>query len=310
MSKIRKINIVKESRMTLEGAGVLLRRGFGFGETRLFDPFLLFDDFRGDDPEKYTKGFPWHPHRGIETITYILKGQVAHGDSMGNSGTIGEGDVQWMTAGSGIIHQEMPEGDMQGRMYGFQLWANLPRTNKMMKPRYQEVKSNQIPEVLLPEGVKVRVICGMTGGAIGPVEDIVTEPEYLDVTIPAKASYSHPTVAGHTVIAYVIDGEGRFGPQEAANPVGPQQAGAFQFDAGDRLYSNLQPSRDLGNHSLIVFSDGNEVQVSAGEKGVRFLLMSGKPIKEPVAWNGPIVMNTNEELRKAYEDLQNGTFIK
>lgn len=310
MTTIRKINMVKESRPTLEGAGVHLRRGFGFGETSLFDPFLLFDDFRGDDPEKYIKGFPWHPHRGIETITYMLKGMVAHGDSMGNSGTIGEGDVQWMTAGSGIIHQEMPQGDPQGRMYGFQLWANLPRSNKMMKPRYQEVKWDQIPEVALPDGVKVRVICGMVDGTKGPVEDIVTEPEYVDVTVPAKTSYSHPTVAGHTVIAYVIYGDGQFSQDDDANPVGSQKAGAFQFDAGDRLYSNLQPPRYLGNHSLVVFSDGDEVQVTAGETGLRFLLFSGKPIKEPVAWNGPIVMNTNEELRKAYEELQNGTFIK
>ncbi|MHC1781839.1 MAG: pirin family protein [Anaerolineaceae bacterium] len=303
MSKIRKINIVKESRPTLEGAGVHLRRAFGFGETSLFDPFLLFDDFRGDDPAGYMPGFPWHPHRGIETITYMLKGAVEHGDSMGNRGVIGQGDVQWMTAGSGIIHQEMPRGDAQGRMYGFQLWANLPKANKMMDPRYQEIKSEQIPEVPMPGGVRIRVICGQAGGIRGPVEGVVTGPEYLDVCVPAGGEYNHPTVSGHTVIAYVIAGAGSFCPEEGS-------VEAAQYDGGDHLYATPQRSHLLGNRTLIVFSDGDEIQVSAGEHSVRFLMMSGKPIKEPVAWNGPIVMNTNEELRQAYEDLQNGTFIK
>jgi redox-sensitive bicupin YhaK (pirin superfamily) len=303
MSKIRKINIVKESRPTLEGAGVHMRRAFGFGETSLFDPFLLFDDFRGDDPAGYQRGFPWHPHRGIETITYMLKGNVEHGDSMGNRGVISEGDVQWMTAGSGIIHQEMPQGDAQGRMYGFQLWANLPRVNKMMDPRYQEIKNEQIPEVPLPGGVKIRVICGQAGGVRGPVEGVVTEPEYLDISVPAGGKYTHPTVPGHTVIAYVIAGAGSFCPEEGAME-------SAQSDAGDHLYAAPQQGRLTGNRSLIVFSDGDEIRVDAGEEGVRFLLMSGKAIKEPVAWNGPIVMNTNEELRQAYLDLQNNTFIK
>ncbi len=310
MSTIRKIHMVKESRPTMEGAGVLLHRAFGFGETRLFDPFLLFDDFRGDEPDKYLRGFPWHPHRGIETITYVLKGAVAHGDSMGNSGMTGEGDMQWMTAGSGIVHQEMPVGDQQGRMYGFQLWANLPRSHKMMAPRYQEVKSAKIPEVELQDGVKVRVICGMVGGVSGPVEDIITEPEYLDISVPAGVAYTHPTLPGNTAIAYIFEGTGLFSHQEGATPLATAQAGAFQYDAGDRLYSNLQPPCLLGNRSLIVFTDGDEVQVTGGEQGVRFLFMAGKPIKEQVAWNGPIVMNTAEELRQAYEDLQNGTFIK
>jgi hypothetical protein len=303
MSKVRTINIIKESRPTLEGAGVHLRRAFGFGETSLFDPFLLFDDFRGDDPAGYERGFPWHPHRGIETITYMLKGAVEHGDSMGNRGVIGEGDVQWMTAGSGIIHQEMPLGDERGRMYGFQLWANLPRSHKMMPPRYQEIKSANIPEVPLPGGVRVRVICGLAGSVRGPVEGVVTQPEYLDISVPPGGDYTHPTVRGHTVIAYVIAGAGSFCPEEGAIE-------ASQFDGGDRLYVPPQRSHHIGNRSLIVFFDGDEIRVTAGEHGVRFLLMSGKPIKEPVAWNGPIVMNTNEELRQAYEDLQNGVFIR
>ncbi len=286
MPKTRKIQQASKSRPTLEGAGVHLKRAFGFGDTKLFDPFLLLDDFRGDDPQQYIKGFPWHPHRGIETITYMLRGEVEHGDSLGNKGVISSGDVQWMTAGSGILHQEMPKGDPDGRMYGFQLWANLPSTNKMMPPRYRDVKVNQIPLVLLGGGVQVRLICGQVGERRGPVQDVVIEPEYLDVSVPAGVTFTHPTQPGHTVFAYVIEGEG-----------------VFSDDSTDG--SGLQ-----SNTTLVVFGDGEQVQITAGEAGLRFLLVSGQPIREPVAWYGPIVMNTSAELQTAYEELRNGTFIR
>lgn len=283
MMLTRPIIHLSRSQPTLEGAGVRLRRAFGFGSSELFDPFLLLDDFRGDSPADYYKGFPWHPHRGIETITYVLAGQVAHGDSLGNRGVIGEGDVQWMTAGSGIIHQEMPSGDPQGRMYGFQLWANLPAAHKMMEPRYREVLAADIPLARLESGVEVRVICGEVFGVRGPAQDIVIEPQYLDVSIPPGALFTHALPAGHTVIAYIFEGEGVFGEGEAAQA--------------------------LGNQMLAVFGEGDQVRAEGAQRGVRFLLVSGKPLRQPVAWHGPIVMNTQEELRVALRDLREGTFI-
>jgi redox-sensitive bicupin YhaK (pirin superfamily) len=300
MSEERKIKKVMKSKPTIEGAGVHLKRAFGFGETDLFDPFLLLDDFRGDDPELYRRGFPWHPHRGIETITYVLRGTVEHGDSLGNGGVIGAGDIQWMSAGSGIIHQEMPSGDAEGRMHGFQLWANLPRANKMMKPRYQEAKNMEIPVVTVAKGVTIRVICGEVAGQRGPIQNVIIEPEYVDVTIPAGTTYSHPTVRGHTVFAYVIEGQGLFCGEK--DP--------YTYEAEGINYFDTQREAMLGNGTLIVFSDGDQIQVASGESGIRFLLMSGRPIHEPVAWYGPIVMNTAEELRTAFEELQNGSFIK
>jgi len=283
MSKSRTIQKVIRSQPTLEGAGVHLKRAFGFGDTKLFDPFLLFDDFRGDDPAQYIKGFPWHPHRGIETITYVLRGTVDHGDSMGNKGVIGPGDVQWMTAGSGIIHQEMPHGDPNGFMWGFQLWANLPAAQKMMDPRYREVTNDQIPEVSMPNNVTVRVISGNINGTKGPVGDVVIDPEYLDVIVPPNSEFIHPTKLGHTVLAYVFGGEAYFSPEKNAL---------------------------VTNEHLVLFDDGGHVAVSTQDSPVRFLLLSGNPIREPVAWYGPIVMNTQEEIQIAFEEFRNGTFIK
>ena len=300
MSEIRRIRKVIRSRPTLEGAGVHLRRAFGFGEPQLFDPFLLLDDFRSDTPAEYLKGFPWHPHRGIETITYVLAGDVEHGDSMGNTGVISAGDVQWMTAGSGIIHQEMPKGDAQGRMYGFQLWANLPAAHKMMDPRYQGLTAAEIPAVTDTAGAIVRVICGEMQGTRGPVQDIVTDPAYLDVAVMPGGTFVHSTARGHTVFAYVFQGSGCFCYQD--DPYGYEAEGTNYFDTN-------RESR-LGDGSLVLFEDGDEVTVTAGQEGVRFLLVSGKPIGEPVAWYGPIVMNTQQELRTAFEELQRGTFIK
>jgi quercetin 2,3-dioxygenase len=296
----RKIRKVMRSKPTIEGAGVHLRRAFGGAEAPEFDPFLLLDDFRSDDPRHYLKGFPWHPHRGIETITYVLQGNVDHGDSMGNSGVIGPGDVQWMTAGSGIIHQEMPKGDHAGLMGGFQLWANLPASHKMMDPRYRGLTQTEIPEVQLPGGARVRIVCGELEGTKGPVTDIVTDPEYLDVTVPVHGEFSRKTVPGHTVLAYVIRGEGRFCSQD--DPFAYQVEGANYFDMDRRPL--------IGNTSLVAFTDGEQVTVSTDDESVRFLLISGRPIGEPVAWYGPIVMNTREELEIAFEEYQNGTFIK
>jgi quercetin 2,3-dioxygenase len=296
----RKIRKVLRSKPTIEGAGVHLRRAFGGVEAPDFDPFLLLDDFRSDDPRHYLKGFPWHPHRGIETITYVLQGNVEHGDSMGNTGVISPGDVQWMTAGSGIIHQEMPKGDESDLMGGFQLWANLPASHKMMDPRYRGLTHDQIPEVALPGGTKVRIICGELEGTQGPVTHIVTNPEYLDVTVPVHSEFTHRTVPGHTVLAYVIRGEGRFCSQE--DPFAYEMEGANYFDMDRRPM--------IGNTSLVAFGDGERVTVSTDSESVRFLLISGKPIGEPVAWYGPIVMNTQEELETAFEEYQNGTFIK
>ncbi len=297
---IRPINRVIESRPTLEGAGVKLRRAFGFGNTRDFDPFLLFDDFRNERPEDYLRGFPWHPHRGIETITYVLAGTVEHGDSMGNSGRLGSGDVQWMTAGSGIIHQEMPQGDPNGRMHGFQLWANLPRSLKMTPPRYQDVHTKEIPEITDDDGTKVRVVCGTFWGKTGPVEGIAADPIYVDVAVPPGKQKRLPVEVTRHAFAYVFDGSGKFRDASGPRPVLTETADEPARPALD----------DVGNRSLVLFDRGDEVVVRAGEEGVRFLLVSGKPLEEPVAWYGPIVMNTPEELRKAFEELQEGTFIK
>jgi redox-sensitive bicupin YhaK (pirin superfamily) len=283
MNSVRKINKVWTSKPTIEGAGVHLKRAFGNNEVPLFDPFLMLDDFRSNNPDHYRAGFPWHPHRGIETITYVLNGDVEHGDSMGNKGVISSGDTQWMTAGSGIIHQEMPRGDYEGRMEGFQLWANLPRSHKMMEPRYRDIKSAQVPEVALENGAKIKVICGRVGEHEGPVRGIIIDPEYLDVTVPAKAEFKHPTKRGHTVFAYVIEGQGHFDETK---------------------------EHPIGNGMVCLYADGDHIAVTTAEKPVRFLLISGKPIGEPVAWNGPIVMNSDEELQLAFEEYQNGTFIK
>jgi len=283
MKHTRAIKKIIKSKPTIEGAGVHLNRVFGFNETHLFDPFLLLDDFRSDDPSRYLAGFPWHPHRGIETITYMLAGTVEHGDSMGNKGVISAGDTQWMTAGSGIIHQEMPQGDASGRMGGFQLWANLPRSHKMMDPRYRDIKRDQVPEVILENGATVRIICGSVGKNQGPVQDIVIDPEYLDVTVPAEAEFVHDTKQGHTVLAYVIEGAGTFDKEKSVM---------------------------VANGSLCLYEDGDRCVITADKKPVRFLLISGKPINEPIAWYGPIVMNTEEELETAFEEYRNGTFIK
>jgi len=300
MAETRKIRKVLKSKPTLEGAGVHLRRVFGFPEVPVFDPFLLLDDFRSDNPEHFLKGFPWHPHRGIETITYVLKGDVEHGDSMGNKGIIGSGDVQWMTAGSGIVHQEMPKGDADGRMYGFQLWANLPSGQKMMDPRYRDVTAKQIPEVRLPGGTTARIIAGEVAGVRGPVGDIVIDPEYIDLSVPAGSEYIHATKPGHTVFAYIIDGRGYFCRQK--NP--------FTYEVEGENYFDLDRDPFVGNGSLVLFDDGEGIAVFAEDHPVRFLLISGRPIGEPVAWYGPIVMNTREELRIAFEEYERGTFIK
>ncbi len=300
MPKTRKISKIIKSKPTIEGAGVHLRRAFGFNELPELDPFLLLDDFRSDNPRHYLAGFPWHPHRGIETITYVLEGRVEHGDSMGNKGVIDGGDVQWMTAGSGIIHQEMPKGDETGRMGGFQLWANLPASHKMMDPRYREVKSSQIPQIIAGNGVSIRAICGAINGTKGPVTDIVTDPEYLDISIAAKTEFSHPTRPGHTVFAYCIDGKGLFCGEK--DP--------FRYTVQGENYFDIQRSHLTGSGSLIVFGDGEQVTVATEDEPVRFLLVSGRPIGEPVAWYGPIVMNTQEELQIAFEEYNNGTFIK
>ena len=300
MATNRKIRKVIKSKPTIEGAGVHLNRAFGFGEVRMFDPFLLLDDFRSDIPENYVNGFPWHPHRGIETITYVLRGEVEHGDSMGNKGVITAGDVQWMTAGSGIIHQEMPKGDPDGKMYGFQLWANLPKAQKMMDPRYRDVKNNQIPEVTLENGAKIRVICGEVSGQRGPVQDIVIEPEYLDFTVPANTEFTYPTRPGHTVFAYIIAGSGYFCDEK--DP--------YSFDVEGINYFDFKRNALLGNGNLVVFQEGDQIKVTSENDGIQFLLISGKPIEEPVAWYGPIVMNTVEELEIAFDEYQKGTFIK
>jgi redox-sensitive bicupin YhaK (pirin superfamily) len=283
VSSVREVRSVSAGRPTLEGAGVQLRRAFGYGQEKLFDPFLMLEDFRGDHPSQYEAGFPWHPHRGIETITYMLEGEVEHADSMGNAGTISPGDVQWMTAGSGIIHQEMPHGDSRGRMGGFQLWANLPASQKMIDPRYQGITAGEIPIEEAP-GIRVRVICGSVGASTGPVREVVIEPEYLDVTLEAGATWTHAARPGHNVFAYLFEGSGRFG------------------ESGNLL--------DAGHGTIILLDDGDLVSVTAGESGGRFLLVSGRPLHEPIAWRGPIVMNTREELDTAWRELDDDTFVK
>ncbi len=300
MTETRKIHRILKAIPTVEGAGVHLNRVFGFRETPAMDPFLLLDDFRSVNSAHYLAGFPWHPHRGIETITYVLAGEVEHGDSMGNQGIIAAGDVQWMTAGSGIIHQEMPRGDSEGRMFGFQLWANLPASHKMMEPRYQEVPARQIPEVELPGGARVRIICGRIGDTQGPVRDIVIDPEYLDFTVPPRTELRHSTKRGHTVFAYVIEGKGYF----------CRERDPFSYDVTGVNYFDIQREPFASNRMLVHFGDGDEVIAAADEEALRFLLISGKPIGEPVAWYGPIVMNTDDELRVAFEEYRNGTFIK
>ena len=297
---LRPIKRLVKAKPTIEGAGVRLRRAFGFGDTSEFDPFLLLDDFRNETPEDYVAGFPWHPHRGIETITYVLSGTVDHGDSLGNRGTIGAGDVQWMTAGSGIIHQEMPHGDEHGRMHGFQLWANLPSSLKMTAPRYQEIKSAEVPEVTEDDGTKVRVICGGFWGVSGPVDDVAAEPQYLDVWVPPNRRRTLPIETTRHAFAYVFAGSGRF--CNASGPLAVPTEGVG--------WADVSLSEEADNRSLVVFDRGDEVTVQAGEQGIRFLLVSGKPIQEPIAWYGPIVMNTREELRQAFAEFQAGTFLK
>jgi len=283
MSKIREVRVTLKSRSTMEGAGVRLKRAFGYADSSL-DPFLLLDDFHSNNPNDYLAGFPWHPHRGIETITYMLHGQIEHGDSMDNSGVIGAGDVQWMTAGSGIIHQEMPKkNENDPVLAGFQLWANLPASHKMMDPRYRDITKEQIPEVIVNDSVRVKIICGEVNGVKGPVQDIVTDPEYLDVSIGPDSEFKHSIDNTHNVFAYVIEGEGI-------------------FDQSKETLVNAE--------NLLIFREGDEVLIQTRDKSVRFLLISGKPIGEPVAWRGPIVMNTEEELRIAFNEYSKGTFIK
>jgi quercetin 2,3-dioxygenase len=280
----RSVRGVFASQATLEGAGVRLHRGFGFGREELFDPFLLLDEFSSDDPRDYVAGFPWHPHRGIETITYVTRGEVEHADSLGNSGRIGAGDVQWMTAGSGVIHQEMPEGDSGGRLGGFQLWTNLPASHKMMDPRYRSISASEIPAVETDDSI-TRVICGEVQGVKGPVRDIIASPEYLDVTLRPGATWTHPTTLGHTVFVYLFEGAACFGP-------------------------DTQHAICDTHGSVVLFRDGEEVTIRTGESGVRFLFVSGAPLGEPIAWGGPIVMNTREELQRALEEYRNGDFVK
>lgn len=298
---IRPVTNLSQARPTMEGAGVHLHRAFGFGAPERMDPFLLFDDFRGDDPRDYLRGFPWHPHRGIETITYVLAGTVDHGDSLGNRGSLRGGDVQWMTAGSGILHQEMPKGNAKGQMHGFQLWANLPATLKMTAPRYQDVRGKEIPEIMDDDGTVVKVIVGSFWGKTGPVDGIAADPQFLDIFVPPSRTKTFRIDTYRRAFAYIFDGAGKF--RDASNPRGvllEKEVGGEEVNI-----------RDLsGNRTLVEFGTGDEVTVTAGPNGLRFLLISGAPIQEPVAWHGPIVMNTQAEIRQAMADLNNGTFIK
>jgi quercetin 2,3-dioxygenase len=298
---IRPVKSIITSKPAIEGAGVKLRRAFGFGDTAAFDPFLLLDDFRNDRPDDYRAGFPWHPHRGIETITYVLAGSVEHGDSLGNQGKLEAGDVQWMTAGRGIMHQEMPAGDPQGRMHGFQLWANLPSSLKMTAPRYQDVKAAEIPEIIDDDGTRVRVICGDFWGRRGPIEGVAADPRYLDVSVPPGRRKTLSVELERHAFAYVFEGSGSF--RAASQPFGV----LTEKTAGG---SDTVVHEQTGNRSLVLFDSGDEVTVAAGDQGIRFLLVSGKPIEEPVAWYGPIVMNTQAELQQAVAELRSGTFIK
>jgi hypothetical protein len=295
---IRPIKRIVESQPTIEGAGVRLRRAFGFGATEEFDPFLLLDDFRNERPADYLAGFPWHPHRGIETITYVLAGSVEHGDSLGNRGSLGAGDVQWMTAGSGIMHQEMPKGDERGRMHGFQLWSNLPAELKMTKPRYQDISAKDVAELQDDDGTLIRVVVGEFWGKTGPVEGVAADPRYLDVWVPPLKRKTLPVDYRHHAFAYVFEGSGSF--RGASKPLG------VLTEKDDDTIVREQ----TGNRSLVLFDSGDEITVTAGESGIRFLLVSGKPIEEPVAWYGPIVMNTEQELSEAVDDLRKGTFIR
>ena len=297
---IRTVQRIVQAKPTLEGAGVKLRRAFGFGDTEPFDPFLLLDDFRNERPEDYLAGFPWHPHRGIETITYVLAGNVEHGDSLGNRGSLGAGDLQWMTAGRGILHQEMPQGDADGRMHGFQLWANLPSSLKMTEPRYQDIKAEEIPEVTDDDGTRVRILCGDFWGRRGPADGVASDPRYLDVSVPPGRRRRLPVDRADHAFAYVFAGSGVF--RDASQP----------FGVANELTGALDPANDdeAGNRSLVLFDRGDEITVQAGDEGIRFLLVSGKPIEEPVAWYGPIVMNTQAELETAVAELRNGTFIR
>jgi len=297
---IRAVKRVVPSKPTLEGAGVKLRRAFGFGDTSDYDPFLLFDDFRNDRPEDYLAGFPWHPHRGIETITYVLAGTVEHGDSLGNRGSLGAGDIQWMTAGSGILHQEMPQGDQMGRMHGFQLWANLPSSLKMTAPRYQDVAGTDVPEVVDDDGTAVRIVCGTFWGQTGPVDGVAADPRYLDISVPAGVRKRLPVETSRHAFAYVFAGAGTFRDASEPRAVRTDIVGS----SGEALPDMI------GNRSMVLFDSGDEVVVQAGDEGMRFLLVSGKPIEEPVAWYGPIVMNTRQELQQAMDELNRGTFIK
>lgn len=297
---VRPIKRISAPHPVIEGAGVHLQRAFGFGNTSDFDPFLLFDDFRNDRPEEYVAGFPWHPHRGIETITYVLAGTVDHADSLGNAGSLTPGDVQWMTAGSGIIHQEMPHGDSQGRMHGFQLWANLPSSLKMTTPRYQDVPSAQIPEIIDEDETKVRVICGSFRGITGPVDGIAAEPQYLDIWVPPLTRKSLSVETTRNTFAYVFAGSGTFRNASEPQPVKTDSIGPTPGVASDAV----------ANRSLVVFDSGDEIVVDAGEMGIRFLLVSGEPIKEPIAWQGPIVMNTQAELQQAFAEYRDGDFLK
>ena len=298
---VRPVKSISTARPAIEGAGVKLHRVFGFGDTTPFDPFLMMDDFRNDRPADYMAGFPWHPHRGIETITYVLAGEVEHGDSLGNRGTLGSGDVQWMTAGSGIMHQEMPRGDGLGRMHGFQLWANLPSSLKMTAPRYQDIKAAEIPDITDDDGTRLKVICGDFWGKAGPVDGIAAEPRYLDVSVPPGKRKTLKVEVERHAFAYVFAGSGDF--RSASQPFGVLTEKEVD---GEEIHVR----ETTGNRSLVLFDSGDEITVQAGDDGIRFLLVSGKPIREPVAWYGPIVMNTQAELQQAVAELRNGTFIK
>ena len=283
MSPVKPVSRTFLARETMEGAGVRLHRAFGYSEIPLFDPFLMLDDFRANRPEDYLAGFPWHPHRGIETVTYLLEGRVEHGDSMGHSGNVTAGGVQWMTAGSGIIHQEMPK-PVNGRMGGFQLWVNLPKKNKMIDPRYQELGADEIPRVTPKEGVTIIVISGTITGITGPVRDIIAEPEFFDITLGPDLAFSHRVRSGYGAAAYVIGGTGGF---------------------------DQHLNEEVGDRTMLLFGEtGTSVEVHAGHEGVRFLYFSGKPLLEPIAWGGPIVMNTKDELQQAFAEYRNGTFLR
>ena len=298
---IRRIQSIRKSRPTIEGAGVHLKRAFGYGEVPQYDPFLMLDDFHTSRPTEYLAGFPWHPHRGIETITYILQGLVAHGDSMGNQGVIGAGDIQWMTAGSGVIHQEMPQKSPTGTMWGFQFWANLPAGKKMMAPRYRDVKAADVPEVVVDQTARVKIISGEVDGVRGPVRDIVIDPEFLDVTVAASSAFTHAVKPGHTVFAYVLEGVGYFDPQRDA----------FAHEAFGAGWFDVSRPCACGPETVVLDArTGDRIAVTTEQQSVRFLLVSGRPLGEPVAWYGPIVMNTQEELRVAFEEYENGKFVK